>query len=176
MWPCQCEATESMNLSAIKCFHWDFSLYSLWRVTAWKKEKVNPREVWKMPTISLYSYFFFHYFCTFYNTFSFLPLSCSHRLFCFFLINVHYVLFPLLSPVHPSHSPSLLNSKVRSDPFHKPEKANYVPLYDFNYFTTRTVFYYWAAGSDILYTCMLIHTSNKHSTLSWNLSVNTSCN
>lgn len=50
------------------------------------------------------------------------------------------------------HSPSfwrtnLQYSSFRSDPFHQSETANYLPFYDFHYFTTHTVFYYWAVGS-----------------------------
>ncbi len=148
-----------MDQSAIKYFHRDFTLFSLFRVITQRKEKVNRGAVRKInPSFPLYSYFLSSHSFNF--LFSFLLLLPLIHLLSFpvFPPSFQCVPFPLLSfspfrsPLHPSDSPlstqkPFLNSSVRSDPFHQPEKANYLPFYDFHYFTTHTVFYYWAVGS-----------------------------
>ena len=85
-------------------------------------------------------------------TIHFLVYSTSYFIFLFMSSSA------LNSPLHPSDSPLLsslkpfFNGSVRSDPFHQPEKANYLPFYDFHYFTTHTVFYFQAVGSQHCHT------------------------
>lgn len=82
----------------------------------------------------------------------FLLLFLTSSLILFFLFFKCMFFFHFCLSLHSSDSPlssqkPFLNSSITSDPFHQHEKANYLPFYYFHYFTTHTVFYYWAVGS-----------------------------
>lgn len=89
----------------------------------------------------------------------FLPPCLLPLFFCFLLsspMNIQFFTFclslPCTPPLHPcdsllSSQKPFLNRSVRSDPFHQPEKANYLPFYDFHCFTNHAVLYCWAVGS-----------------------------
>lgn len=91
----------------------------------------------------LFSFISFHYLFSFSCSPPFLPCF----LLSFKYMVLHFCLSPQPSDLPLSFQKLFLNSGVTSDPFHQPEKANYLPFYDFHYFTTHTVFYYWAVSS-----------------------------
>lgn len=61
---------------------------------------------------------------------------------------------------HSSQQP-FLNSCVRSDPFRQPEKANYLPFYDFQYFTSVLLQSCWLSALTHACTHTSVHTPTK---------------
>ena len=111
------------------------SLGSLFRVIAQGKAKVKRERVWKMPP-SFHLFFLFYIFILLFLPVSVLSFSyASPRLSTCSLSSVVFLSHTPSSPPLSSQEP-FLNSRVRSDLFHRPEKANYLPFYDFHYFTT----------------------------------------